>query len=106
MSIRPFGLLIVCLSWLIGGVGCANRGQTTTTPTAAESPAPPKILQAATKPRPARPTHSFAVPPPNHDPLFGTTDPRYGSDRLKFQALCCPEHDPAARPETFDPLID
>jgi hypothetical protein len=48
---------------------------------------------------------NFAAPPPSYDPLFGGDHaPVFGPDRLKIQAICCPDH---ANPNRrFDPLVE
>lgn len=104
MNFRKFIPLIVLVPCLGLAPGCATTSEAGSEPatTAEATLGPPK---AATKPSPHRTTPNFSSPPPSYDPLFGGShDPLFGPDRLKVQALCCPEH---GRPRnSFDPLLD
>ncbi len=103
-AIIPLALPLLLAAW----TGCA----TTAPPAAAEeavtvaSTSTPPAPAATTSAAPTRLPPSFVMPAPSYDPLFGGShQPVFGPDRLKIQALCCPEHERATR-ASFDPLID
>lgn len=102
---RRLLLLLVLLPALGGSLGCATKAKPEESATVPQDQAPPGPPKAITKPPPPRNMPNFAAPPPSYDPLFGGDHaPVFGPDRLKIQAICCPDH---ANPNRrFDPLVE
>lgn len=102
---RRLTLLLLLLPALAGAPGCATKPKSEEPAAVSEAKAPPGPPKAITKPQPPRNMPNFAAPPPSYDPLFGGDHaPVFGPDRLKIQAICCPDH---ANPNRrFDPLVE